>query len=709
MAGLVMSIVAGALFTAVAVGDLYAGWLAPRFGAPTPVTLRVPYGPRIIRHRGDTSRVVYEHVRIVVPRGTVLKESSDDHRAAFAFESLRRPPSMGRLISRFVVYFFVCLMLTAYLRRFGQSRARLLRTQAGILSLLFCSLVLAKGVLLFTALPEFWVPMAALPLWVALVFDRRTAFLLEVAVSFVAASLLRFDLLLLTVLLVRGIAATLFFFSRRNPRQQMVIAGGLAGLTGAVAFIAMTIMFEGRFDLAADFSKGMGSSVLACVGGGLAAGILARVLREPAERLMGHVSREKLLDLTDLEQPLLKKMAAEAPGSWEHARAMANLAEASAAAIQADALLTRVGAYYHDLGKTVQCKYFIENLTAGERSPHEDLEPDVSADAIMAHVVMGTKILRDGKIPEPVVEFAYTHHGTQLVEYFWHKCREQGNPKGLSEDHFRYPGMKPQTKETAILMLVDSIEAASRTINPPEHKKFEEMIQRVIFTKLSAGQLDESGLTIEDLRVMTSRMASTLVNMYHGRVKYPWQREASSTATPPPMSTTAPVPSQKPKNGTAATSPLPAGKPADPSSGRPTLPATDASKTKARAKAAGLATTLKEGEKAADAKAADAKVADAKVADAKVADAKAADAKAARDTKPTSAKEAKPADGETRTMKEGELRTMKESDLRTMKEGELATVRDGELATRDLGTLRTVELSGGAPRDDDEPAGQNQK
>ena len=163
----------------------------------------------------------------------------------------------------------------------------------------------------------------------------------------------------------------------------------------------------------------------------------------------------------------------------------------------------------------------------------------------MAHVVMGTKILRQGGIPEPVVEFAYTHHGTQVVEYFWHKCKEGGNPKGLTQEHFRYPGMKPQTKETAILMLVDSIEAASRTIFPPEQKKFEEMIQRVIFTKLSSGQLDESGLTLEDLRIITARMASTLVNMYHGRIKYPWQREADRAAaslaktgeTPAPPST----------------------------------------------------------------------------------------------------------------------------------------------------------------------------
>jgi cyclic-di-AMP phosphodiesterase PgpH len=165
----------------------------------------------------------------------------------------------------------------------------------------------------------------------------------------------------------------------------------------------------------------------------------------------------------------------------------------------------------------------VENLGPDEHSPHEALDPEVSADAIMAHVVVGAKILRDGGIPEPVVEFCYTHHGTQVVEYFWHKCLEQGNPKHLRESHFRYPGMKPQTKETAILMLVDSIEAASRTIDPPDRERFEMMIQRIIFTKLKSGQLDESGLTVEDLRTLSTRMGETLVNMHHHRIKYQWQ------------------------------------------------------------------------------------------------------------------------------------------------------------------------------------------
>jgi membrane-associated HD superfamily phosphohydrolase len=177
------------------------------------------------------------------------------------------------------------------------------------------------------------------------------------------------------------------------------------------------------------------------------------------------------------------------------------------------------------LGKTVHAKHFVENLLPGESSPHEALDPDASAEVIMTHVIQGTEILRDGGIPEPVVEFAYTHHGTQVVEYFWNKCQEQGNPKGLSEAHFRYPGMKPQTKETAILMLVDSIEAASRTIDPPDRDKFETMIARIIFTKLKSGQLDESGLTMADLRTLIKRMADMLVNMHHHRIKYQWQAQ----------------------------------------------------------------------------------------------------------------------------------------------------------------------------------------
>jgi len=544
VAGVVLSLVFAVALAALQSFDLFIDSWTPELGHVTAVVLRVPYGPRIVRRQQpDSSDISLEHTRIIVPVGTLLSAHNDDHRAAVAYEAIRRPPRASRILAYGVIDFTLGILLTAYLRRFGQNRVRLLRTQIGLFLAMFLMMTIVKMLLLFTSLPEFWVPVAALPLWVSLAFDRRTAFLVAVVLAFVSASFLRFDIMLLTVILVRGMGASLLFLDRRHPRQ-MVPAGAVAGLFACGLYGALIVVFEGSFDIMHDLARAGNSTLLANFGGGLAAGVLALLFRDGAERFLGAVSRDKLLDLTDLEQPLLQKMAREAPGSWEHARAMANLAEAASSAVGADALLVRVGAYYHDLGKTVQPKYFVENLAPGEESPHDELDPEVSADAIMAHVVSGTKILRDGGIPEPVAEFAYTHHGTQVVEYFWHKCVNAGNPKGLTEEHFRYPGMKPPTKETAILMLVDSIEAASRTIDPPERDKFEEMIQRIIFTKLRAGQLDESGLTVADLRILVTRMSDTLVNMFHHRIRYPWQDQRRvvthfTTPLPGPVSSIA--------------------------------------------------------------------------------------------------------------------------------------------------------------------------
>lgn len=540
MGALVISLVAAFIATLIHSSDRFVPSWAPQFEQPAPITLRLPYGPRVIRNT-DTGKAEfrYEHSVVVVPMGTVLDSTNPTHRAAQAYEARSRPPSWQQLSGVFGLFFVLCLALTAYLRKFGQNRLQLLRTQVGTFVGIGVILLISKALLLFTALPEFWLPVAALPLWVATSFDRRTAFVLTVMLAFCIASLLAFDLLLLSVLLARGVAATLLYFDRKHSRH-MLLSGLLSGVVAAVIFVAIMMVVEGHFNLLDDLKATSGSQFIACFGGGITTGLLSSLLRSPAARLLGQVPRERLLDLTDLEQPLLKKLAAEAPGTWEHSRAMANLAEQAASAIGADALLTRVGAYYHDVGKSMQRKYFVENLGPEEVSPHDELEPDVSADAIMSHVVVGTKMCRSAGVPEPAVEFVYTHHGTQLVEYFWNKCLEQGNPKELDETAFRYPGMKPQTKETAILMLVDSIEAASRTIDPPNREEFQAMVQRVVFTKLASGQLDESGLDLSDLRVVITRMVDTLVNMHHHRIKYPWQAKKAEEFGVPSEAVTRP-------------------------------------------------------------------------------------------------------------------------------------------------------------------------
>ena len=322
---------------------------------------------------------------------------------------------------------------------------------------------------------------------------------------------------------MRGAAGALALRQRKRS-PMLLVAGRLAGLAGGVVYVAAKEIFDG-FSPTQELALGWRSGPAATLIAGAASGLLAFILSPIVSALFGIVSRSQLMNLTDLDQPLLKKMVAEAPGSWEHSRAMANLAEAAAASIHADALLTRTGAYYHDLGKTCQSKYYVENLEPGEPSPHDSLDPDVSADAIMAHVIEGVRILREGNIPEPVVEFAYTHHGTGLIEFFWHKCLKDGNPKELTEKAFHYPGMRPRTKETAILMLIDAIEAGSRTVDPPSREGFEGLVQRVIFTKLRQGQLDDCGLSLAELHTVGNQITDTLCSLHHSRIKYPWQEE----------------------------------------------------------------------------------------------------------------------------------------------------------------------------------------
>lgn len=518
-----MSLVFALFLALVQEHEHYVSAWTPRVGEPLATTLRVPYGPRLIR-TGSRTRLHFEDRRTVVPRGVVLRSDLPDHQAALLMDAALRTPSLARLGGVFFIFFTLTLALTTYLRRFAQSRMRLIRMQVGLLVAMGLLAAAAKLLILFTAVSPLWIPVATVPLFVATAFDRRTASIIAVVMAFIVASQLDFDLVFLTVLIARGMATTLFYLGRKAGRQ-LVASGTLAGLSAAGIYAAIVTTLEGRFDVGADLAVPLQSELVACVGGGLVAGLLAAGLRSPAQRLLGIVPRERLLELQDLSQPLLLKLAREAPGTFEHSRAMANLAEQAASAIGVDALLTRIGAYYHDLGKSAQPKYFVENLLPDEPSPHERLEPEVSADAIMAHVVLGTRMLRQGRIPEPVIEFCYTHHGTSVIEYFWNKCQLQGNPHGLVPADFTYPGMKPQTKETAILMLVDSIEAASRTIDRPTRAQFEQMIQRVVFTKLEQGQLDDCGLDLSELRIITTRMTDTLVNMYHHRIKYQWQVE----------------------------------------------------------------------------------------------------------------------------------------------------------------------------------------
>src|SRR3569623_2078804 len=194
---------------------------------------------------------------------------------------------------------------------------------------------------------------------------------------------------------------------------------------------------------------------LACAIGPAAATFLAVPLLPVYQRAVGEITHGKLVSLEDLSHPLLRQIAEKSPGTWQHSMMMANMAEIAANAVGANGRLVRVGAYFHDLGKSLQPKYFIENLEPGETSPHDKLPPEVSCDALFAHVTEGIVTARKAGLHERIVDFMHMHHGNGVLEYFWAKCQDQGNPHHLTLESLRNPGVPPQSRETTILAFSD--------------------------------------------------------------------------------------------------------------------------------------------------------------------------------------------------------------------------------------------------------------
>ncbi len=522
--------------------------LEAKSGQVMPVTVRLParyFRITLLRNEFHYLSTTSSSCPHLVARGTKLKRGGECSGLVKAYETANRTASPVHLLGIFLFYFLIAIMLGAFMRHRSMGRARLLRTQATILGLLGLSLITSKAILLFTALPSLVLPVVTIPLICANLFKRPLAFIIAIVAALLTCSLVNFDVEVFLVFLLSGIAAAVSQKDRYRAWSRFK-GGAVASWAAILSIFITTLVFSGTLNIYDDLSEHFDprySLWISALIGGLGSGIGAWLLTPAVGSLVGEVSRSKLLDLQDLNQRILKQLRERAPGTWEHSRAMANLGEAAANAIGGDALLARVGAYYHDFGKSVHPEYFIENQ-AGGPNPHDELEPIESASRIFRHVTDGTSLLRSEGIPEDIVEFCYSHHGTGLLEYFWYKVMAAGNPDELGERDFSYPGHKPTTRETGIIMVVDAIEAAARTIDVPEKSAFQNLVQQIVFSKLSQGQLDETGLTLANLRVVVNTLVDTLVNMYHARIKYPWQqtgdtgkvalKEAEQEAAPAP-------------------------------------------------------------------------------------------------------------------------------------------------------------------------------
>jgi putative nucleotidyltransferase with HDIG domain len=256
---------------------------------------------------------------------------------------------------------------------------------------------------------------------------------------------------------------------------------------------------------------------------GIVSGMLVLGFLPPLEQAMNAATSFRLVELSDLNSPMLKRLFTAAPGTYSHSIMVANLAEAACQDIGANALLARVGAYYHDIGKMENPGYFVENQTAYNR--HDDTPPRLSATVIRSHVKLGIEKARGLNLPEKVIDIIAEHHGNSVITWFYNKALKQET--GVNMEDFTYPGSPPRSRESAVVMLADVTEAAVRTLHKPTAARLEKFIQTLIDAKVEHGQLAESELTFRDLEAIKNAFVRVLVSYYHSRIEYPKAKEVS--------------------------------------------------------------------------------------------------------------------------------------------------------------------------------------
>ncbi|TYR82818.1 HD family phosphohydrolase [Priestia megaterium] len=313
--------------------------------------------------------------------------------------------------------------------------------------------------------------------------------------------------------LISNVAAVLFL-SKKHRKSHVLQAGLIVALVNVIVSFSIIFIKNGQLG-----TVELGYYSMMAMASGIIAAVLAIGLLPFFESGFGILSTMKLIELSSPNHPLLRKILTETPGTYHHSVMVANLSEAACETIGANGLLARVGAYYHDIGKTKRPQYFIENQM-NITNPHDQLDPKVSKNIIIAHATDGSEILRKHKFPKEIIEIAEQHHGTTLLKYFYHKALEQTDEK-VNEQDYRYPGPKPQSKEAAVICIADSVEAAVRSMPNPTPAKIEGLVRSIIKDRLQDEQLIECDLTLKELELVRQALCETLNGIFHSRIEYP--------------------------------------------------------------------------------------------------------------------------------------------------------------------------------------------
>ena len=472
----------------------------------SPTKGAVSAGQTIIR-RGD----------IITPERHVMLQSLARARAERASDIEIWSKYAGETI--LVIAVFLIFFFYIYLYR------RSIFDRNNMLLLVFLTVALVYGIGAFVArmddLSPYVVPFAIAPILLTIIFDSRVGLMTTTLIALLSGLMFgnSFEFVVATIT-----ACSIGVYSVRDVKdrsQFYLTTPGLIFFAYAIVLLGFTLTKVGGWSIYFD-------NLLFLVGNmvGIWLTYPLILLIEKAFRITTDVT---LLELSDTNKPVLKQLMLEAPGTFHHSLQVANLAEAGAAGIGANPLLCRVGALYHDIGKMEKPQYFVENQMSG--NAHDKLKPRMSALIIKNHVDAGVKMAKDIELPEMLIDFIKTHHGTSLIRYFYEKAmNESGNEQEIQEEDFRYDGPIPGSKETGILLLADGVEAASRSMSDHSYQKLENLVNRLVDDRLAEGQLNNCALTLKDLKVIKDIFTRILQGMYHGRIKYPGQIEEEAAA-----------------------------------------------------------------------------------------------------------------------------------------------------------------------------------
>lgn len=461
------------------------------------------------------TRGMVQKGEVIVGKGSIINQEIYQELESYkkAFEENARVAGDKKLIflGQFILVTVVITLMNVFLFLFRPDVYKDNRLLSLILFVVVAMISFLSWAIRLQLPSLYYIPYCAVPIIIRILFDTRLALNIHVLVILIAGFFVPNSFEFAFFQVTAGMTA-IYSIKSITRREQFLVSALLLIATYLAAFLGITFLKEGSFSSIdwTDFVPFVASVLLT---------LLAYPLIYAFERIFGITSDLSLIELTNTNAPLLRELAFNAPGTFQHSLQVANLAEAAIFKIGGNALLVRAGALYHDIGKMNNPQFFIENQNKGY-NPHDTLTFEESAQIIIQHVKRGVELARKHNLPDMVVDFIRTHHGNTRVDYFYQSFLKNFPEKFVDEDKFKYPGPIPFSKETGVLMLADSVEAASRALKEPTSQNINKLVDRIITYKLDQNQLQDSNITLKDLKIIRGIFKNMLGSIYHARIEY---------------------------------------------------------------------------------------------------------------------------------------------------------------------------------------------